>query len=87
MLSLDFLNLRVILKILQIVLLAGVVVGCSERFPNQPITNQRPDTFLSLRPDSTLRRTTSQQHIQWWGVDSDSAHSAWERRRLPDKHP
>ena len=71
MLSLDSLFLRLKFRILQITFLAGIVVGCSERFSNAPITNQLPDTFLSLRPDSTLRRTTSQQHIQWWGVDSD----------------
>ncbi|MBI3004179.1 MAG: hypothetical protein HYY49_02040, partial [Ignavibacteriales bacterium] len=48
-----------------------IVLGCSERFPSQPIGNQAPDTFLSLFPDSTLRRTTSQQHLRWWGVDPD----------------
>jgi hypothetical protein len=45
--------------------------GCSEHFPNQPISNQPPDTYLTLMPDSTLRSTTSQQHVHWWGVDPD----------------
>jgi hypothetical protein len=45
--------------------------GCSERYPNQPNRNQPPSTFLALMPDSTLRSTTSQQHLHWWGVDPD----------------
>lgn len=51
------------------VLLAGA--GCSKEFTNDPAPNQPPDTFLFLQPDSVLRQTTSQQHLRWWGVDSD----------------
>ncbi|MBI3003850.1 MAG: hypothetical protein HYY49_00355 [Ignavibacteriales bacterium] len=54
-----------------ILLVFLVLWGCSERFPSQPVGNQAPDTFLSLFPDSSLRRTTSQQHLRWWGVDPD----------------
>ena len=46
-------------------------VGCSKHFPNEPLPNQLPETFLSLVPDDSLRSTTSQQHLQWWGVDPD----------------
>jgi hypothetical protein len=54
--------------------LAVVVVllaGCSKEFSNQPISNQPPKTYLTLFPDDSLRRTTSQQHFHWWGVDPD----------------
>lgn len=45
--------------------------GCSERFSSEPLDNKAPETHLSLQPDASLRRTSSQQHIQWWGVDED----------------
>ena len=45
--------------------------GCSKRFPNEPIPNQAPKTYLALVPDAGLRRTVSQQHIHWWGTDPD----------------
>ena len=48
-----------------------MIVGCSKHFTNQPIPNQPPKTFLTVVPDSTLRSTTSQQHLHWWGVDPD----------------
>jgi len=47
------------------------MVGCSKHFTNQPLPNQPPKTFLTVVPDSTLRSTTSQQHLHWWGVDPD----------------
>jgi hypothetical protein len=54
-----------------IILLLTIIVGCSKHFTNQPIPNQPPKTFLTVVPDSTLRSTTSQQHLHWWGVDPD----------------
>jgi len=54
-----------------VLLLFLVVGGCSKHFTNQPLPNQAPETFLTLVPDSTLRSTTSQQHLHWWGVDPD----------------
>jgi hypothetical protein len=54
--------------------LVGVIMlsdGCSEKFSTEPLPNLPPETFLSLLPDGTLRRTTSQQHIHWWGSDKD----------------
>lgn len=45
--------------------------GCSERFTNEPLENKAPETYLSLQPDVSLRRTSSQQHIRWWGADED----------------
>ncbi len=47
------------------------LIGCSDHFPNQPLPNQPPNTFLTLMPDSTLQSTPSQQHFHWWGVDPD----------------
>ncbi len=52
-------------------LLFLLLASCSKEFPNQPIGNNAPETYLSLAPDSSLRRTTSRQHIRWWGVDPD----------------
>ena len=54
-----------------IILLIILMVGCSKHFTNQPLPNQPPKTFLTIVPDSTLRSTTSQQHLHWWGVDPD----------------
>jgi hypothetical protein len=48
-----------------------IIVGCSKHFTNQPLPNQPPETFLTVLTDSTLRSTTSQQHLHWWGVDPD----------------
>ena len=45
--------------------------GCTKRYPNEPIPNQPPKTFLSLVPDGALRSSVSQQHVHWWGVDPD----------------
>jgi hypothetical protein len=54
-----------------VILLLILMVGCSKDFTNQPLPNQPPKTFLTIVPDSTLRSTTSQQHLHWWGVDPD----------------
>lgn len=51
------------------VLVAGL--GCSKEFSNEPIPNSPPETYLFLEPDSVMQRTTSQQHLRWWGADGD----------------
>lgn len=48
-----------------------LLAGCSKEHANEPIPNQPPRTYVALDPDSTLRRTVSQQHVHWWGVDPD----------------
>jgi hypothetical protein len=53
------------------ILFISVLMGCSKHFSNEPLQNQAPRTFLTLMPDSTLRSTTSQQFLHWWGVDPD----------------
>jgi hypothetical protein len=45
--------------------------SCSKEHPNEPKPHALPETYLSLSPDTTLRRTSSQQHIHWWGISSD----------------
>lgn len=45
--------------------------SCSKQPVDTPIGNIPPETYLSLFPDSTLRETTSRQHIHWWGDDPD----------------
>ena len=54
-----------------IIILLFLMVGCSKHFTNQPLPNQPPKTFLTVLTDNTLRSTTSQQHLHWWGVDPD----------------
>ena len=48
-----------------------LAAGCSKRLVNEPMANQPPETYLALVPDGELRRSVSQQHIHWWGVDPD----------------
>lgn len=52
-------------------LLAVLSLSCAREFSTSPVGNVLPKTYLSLNPDSTLRRTSSQQHLHWWGVDPD----------------
>lgn len=54
-----------------IALIVSLYAGCSKQYPDEPVSNRAPETYLALDPDSTLRRTVSQQHIHWWGVDPD----------------
>jgi hypothetical protein len=45
--------------------------GCSKQYPNEPLANQPPDSYVTLMPDNTLSSTAGQQHLHWWGVDPD----------------
>ena len=45
--------------------------SCTKHYPNKPIENVAPKTFLWLFPDSTLAQTVSRQQLRWWGEDSD----------------
>jgi hypothetical protein len=53
------------------VLVIVLLSGCSKRYPNEPLLNQPPKTYIALDPDASLRRTVSVQHLHWWGVDPD----------------
>ncbi len=58
--------------IFSLLVIAVIFIGsCSKEHPSQPNRHSSPETYLSLTPDTTLRRTTSQQHIHWWGVAPD----------------
>ena len=48
-----------------------MTLGCSEHFPNQPLPDRPPKTFVALQPDGAMRPSISQQTIHWWGVDPD----------------
>ncbi len=52
-------------------LLLTTVVSCSRRFPDVPKPNLPPDTHLYLESTRTLRTTTSQQVLHWYGDDPD----------------
>src|SRR5512135_2919135 len=54
-------------------LLAGItlVAGCSKDYPDQPLPNRTPKTYLWLFPDSTIAQGNSRQRIRWWGDDPD----------------
>ena len=54
-----------------VLVLGLVLASCSKEFASQPYANQTPETYLFLERDIALRRTTSQQHLRWWGVDQD----------------
>lgn len=45
--------------------------SCSKETPNNPHANIPPETYLALFPDGELHRSTSRQHIHWWGDDPD----------------
>ncbi len=54
-----------------IIVVIVLLAGCSKEYPNEPVPNQPPKTYIALDPDAALRRTTSVQHLHWWGVDPD----------------
>lgn len=45
--------------------------GCVKHKVAEPFPNSKPETYISLFPDSTLNQSTSNLHIHWWGVDKD----------------
>ena len=51
--------------------LAAGLTACSDSPNGTQKANLPPDTHLALMPDSTLRTSTSRQHIHWWGDDPD----------------
>lgn len=56
--------------------IAGLIVtlvglSCSERFSDNPLPNQPPETFISIFSERTLNETISQKVFHWWGDDPD----------------
>lgn len=53
------------------ILLVLLIMHCSKEFPSELKPNDPPHTYISLFPEGALRTGSSQQHIHWWGTDSD----------------
>lgn len=51
--------------------IAILLYGCIKHKMSEPYPNARPETYISLFPDSALNQSTSNLHIHWWGVDKD----------------
>ena len=47
------------------------LLSCSEKFPDNPIPNKPPETFISIFSTNELNPTISKQTIHWWGDDPD----------------
>ncbi len=58
-------------KILFALVLLALFQGCVKRKASELFPNQRPETYISLFPDSSLNQSTSNLHLHWWGVDPD----------------
>ncbi len=58
-------------SVILFLVLSLTFLTCSKEFSSEPLPNAPPDTYLFLNPDSALRRTSSQQHLRWWGSDPD----------------
>jgi hypothetical protein len=53
-----------------IILFTTFLTGCSQ-LPQGVVTNQLPDTHLSLSPDSIISPQKTRVKISWWGDDPD----------------
>jgi len=58
-------------KVLFAFLVLALFSGCVKRKAQELLPNQRPETYISLFPDSSLNQSTSNLHLHWWGVDPD----------------
>lgn len=45
--------------------------GCVKHKVSEPYPNAKPETYISLFPDSSLSQSTSNLKIHWWGTDED----------------
>ncbi len=48
-----------------------IIYGCVKSKVSEPYPNSKPETYISLFPDSSLGESTSNLHIHWWGTDKD----------------
>jgi len=64
-------NLKKILINIVLVVIGLIIGSCQKDLPNQPKQNQLPTTRLFLAADTTLRETSSRQHLHWYGEDPD----------------
>ncbi len=58
-------------EILALLLILALIQGCVKKKVGELLPNARPETYISIFPDSTLNQSTSNLHIHWWGVDPD----------------
>ncbi len=57
--------------LLILILILALFSSCTRKKALEPVPNARPETYISLFPDSTLNQSTSNLHLHWWGVDPD----------------
>lgn len=70
------------MKLQLLIALSGLVLmtACDERFTDDPVGNQAPETYLavvfadSLYPDTTASRV----NLSWWGLDVDGLISGYQ---------
>lgn len=58
-------------ELLILILILVLFPSCMRKKTFEPLPNFRPETYISLFPDSTLNQSTSNLHLHWWGIDPD----------------
>lgn len=53
-----------------LIIISFLLIGCTQ-LPQGVVTNQLPDTHLSLIPDSIISPQKTRLKISWWGDDPD----------------
>lgn len=59
------------LKIILIFLLPVFSLTCTEEFPDNPVADKSPETYLFLYPDSSISQQPSRLRVSWSGDDAD----------------
>jgi len=59
------------LQLFIIFFLSLMFFSCNEEIADALLTNQPPDTFLFLYPDSIISQQPSRLKVSWWGDDKD----------------
>jgi len=63
--------MRLLEKLLLIAVLPIIFWSCTETITDNLIGNNAPDTFIFLKPDSTISQQSSRLSVHWWGDDPD----------------
>lgn len=58
-------------RTLLVLFLSHLIFSCSKEPTSGVSENLPPETSIALQPDSGIARSTSRQHIHWWGDDPD----------------
>lgn len=66
-------NSKITSYLFYIIIIAAAIVssGCYDELVNNPNTNNSPETFVFLYPDSSISGQTSRLTVSWWGDDPD----------------